>query len=88
MEFPDVWTNTDFVNVPEDEWMRIPMKDDWEDRLRKSSKQRCRYHQSSEMNAKMPFYSRRVGGGDNGVLHCLFERFGTFICGKRNTELR
>ncbi|GFF81107.1 hypothetical protein IFM47457_05367 [Aspergillus lentulus] len=36
MECADVCTNTDFVNVPEDEWMRRPMKDGWEDRLRKA----------------------------------------------------
>jgi hypothetical protein len=33
MEFSDVWTNTDFVNVVEDEWMPIPIKDGWEDGL-------------------------------------------------------
>jgi hypothetical protein len=38
MQFPDVWTNSDFIDIPEEEWMRIPMKDGWVDCLRKSSK--------------------------------------------------
>ena len=31
--YQDVWTASSFVNVPEEEWMRIPLKDDWETTL-------------------------------------------------------
>jgi hypothetical protein len=30
-EFPQVWKDTgSFVDIPEDEWMRIPLRSDWE----------------------------------------------------------
>ena len=33
-EFPKLWEDTGtFVNIPEDEWMRIPLLSDWESRI-------------------------------------------------------
>ena len=30
-EFPALWTDAGFAELPEDNWMRIPLKSDWED---------------------------------------------------------
>ena len=33
-EFPKVWNDTGtFVDIPEDQWMKIPLRDDWESRM-------------------------------------------------------
>jgi hypothetical protein len=37
-EFPEVWTNTDLINIPEDEWMRIRLKPGWENQVKKQAK--------------------------------------------------
>lgn len=37
-EFPQVWEDTGFVNVPKDEWMKIPLKKDWQSRVNSRAK--------------------------------------------------
>ena len=32
-EFPTLWTDDGFVQVPEEEWMKLPLKSDWESRI-------------------------------------------------------
>lgn len=32
-EFPALWTDAGFAELPEENWMRIPLKSDWEDRV-------------------------------------------------------
>lgn len=32
-EFASVWVDTGFANVPEDEWMTVQLRDDWQDKL-------------------------------------------------------
>ena len=32
-EFPKLWQDADFVNLPQSEWMRIPLRSDWESRV-------------------------------------------------------
>jgi hypothetical protein len=33
-EFPTIWTDIGFVDVPEDHWMRIPLRSDWESKIK------------------------------------------------------
>ena len=37
-EFPTVWRDEGFVNVPEDRWMKITLRDDWQNRLPTTNK--------------------------------------------------
>ena len=32
-EHARIWVDTGFVKVPEDEWMRLPLRDDWQSRV-------------------------------------------------------
>lgn len=32
-EFPTLWIDEGFVDIPENEWMKLPLKSDWESRL-------------------------------------------------------
>ena len=33
-EFPEVWKDTGtFVDIPQEEWMKIPLRSDWESRI-------------------------------------------------------
>ena len=32
-EFPSLWLDTGFVDIPKDEWMRISLRDDWQTRV-------------------------------------------------------
>lgn len=32
-EFPKLWQDAGFVNVPEEEWLRIPLREDWQSRV-------------------------------------------------------
>ncbi len=37
-EFPTVWQEGGFADVPENEWMRIPLRSDWEDKVPKTAR--------------------------------------------------
>ena len=37
-EFPTVWQEGGFADVPENEWMRIPLRSDWEDKAPKTAR--------------------------------------------------
>jgi len=37
-DFPSLWTEVGFANVPEAEWMRIPLRSDWEDKAPKTAR--------------------------------------------------
>ncbi len=37
-EFPSVWNEEGFVDVPETEWMRIPLRSDWETKSSKTAR--------------------------------------------------
>lgn len=37
-EFPTLWNDDGFIKVPPDEWMRIPLKEGWQDKLTGRSK--------------------------------------------------
>ena len=37
-EFPQVWKDEGFVNIPEDRWMKITLRDDWQHRLPATNK--------------------------------------------------
>ena len=37
-EFPDLWTEGGFAEVPLNEWMRIPLRSDWEDKAPKTAR--------------------------------------------------
>lgn len=37
-EFPSLWKDDGFIKVPPEEWMRIPLKDGWQDKLTGRSK--------------------------------------------------
>ena len=37
-EFPTIWKDDGFVNVPQDEWMKITLRDDWQSRLPSTNK--------------------------------------------------
>ena len=32
-EFPKIWVDTGFVKVPEEEWMKLPLRHDWQDKV-------------------------------------------------------
>lgn len=35
-EFPTLWIDEGFVDIPQEEWMKLPLKSDWESRLGRS----------------------------------------------------
>jgi len=37
-EFPMLWDEGGFVNIPKNEWMRIPLRSDWEDKVPKTAR--------------------------------------------------
>ena len=37
-EFPTLWKNEGFVNIPEENWMKLSLRDDWQSRLSKSNR--------------------------------------------------
>ena len=37
-EFPSIWVEKGFVKVPEHEWMKIPLKSDWEEKIPKTAR--------------------------------------------------
>lgn len=37
-DFPSLWQDNGFIDIPKDEWMRIPLKSDWQSKLNGKSK--------------------------------------------------
>ena len=37
-QFPTVWQDTGFVDIPEDKWMKLSLKSDWESRIKNKTK--------------------------------------------------
>lgn len=57
-DFPTVWKDEGFVNLPEDDWMKITLRDDWQNKL-------------SSGGSKAKIYS--LGIKDRGVVDKTFD---------------